>query len=150
MKTIIARNASETRRLGKKLSAALSAPATLMLWGELGSGKTQFTKGLAAGLGIKQLVQSPTFVLQRTYPFQRQKKTFRLCHFDFYRLKGLAETQGLQLPETLRDPMALNVIEWPALVRNHLPPNTHSIYFAHGSTPNERKIRIPAALAKNL
>ncbi|MCL5435696.1 MAG: tRNA (adenosine(37)-N6)-threonylcarbamoyltransferase complex ATPase subunit type 1 TsaE [Patescibacteria group bacterium] len=150
MKTIISHKTAETFKLGHKISSALSIPATLALWGELGTGKTQFTKGLARGLGIEQLIQSPTFVLQKTYPFQRKKNFFRLCHYDFYRLKGLAKTQELEILETLQDPNTLNVVEWPALVFKRLPINTYSIYFTHGSTPNERKIRLPAALAKML
>jgi tRNA threonylcarbamoyladenosine biosynthesis protein TsaE len=150
MKTIISKSAAQTAALGKTLALKIQLPAILALWGELGTGKTQFTKGAAWGLGIKHPIQSPTFVLQKTYSFQRKNKLFRLCHYDFYRLKKFTETQNLDLFETLLDPNTLNIIEWPAVIYKQLPAHTYSIYFTHGKTPNERKIRLPKVLAKLL
>lgn len=148
MKTILSHKASETRRLARRLSKCLPLPATVALWGELGTGKTQFVKGLAEGFGIKQSIQSPTFLLYKEYPFKHQRRPFRLCHFDLYRLTTSGQTRELGLNEILGDPNCLNVIEWPGLIKRKLPKHTYSIFFTHGRSSNERKIQIPSVFAK--
>ena len=148
MKTVISRKPSETLKLAKRIASALTLPATLALWGSLGTGKTQFVKGLAAGLGIRQTILSPTFLLYREYPFRQQGYRYNLYHFDLYRLKKISEIKNFGLNDILRDPKGLIVIEWPKLIQKKLPKRTFSIFFTHGQSPQERKIQIPSPLSK--
>lgn len=96
----------ETEALGATLAAELVPDGILLLFGEMGSGKTVLTRGLARGLGIDPLtVQSPTFTLIREYEGDR-----RLIHVDLYRLEP-AEVAALGLEELLAGP-GVKVVEW--------------------------------------
>src|SRR3989338_4707385 len=84
---IITKSAKETRALGEKIAAKLRGKEALCLFGQLGSGKTTFVKGLAQGLGVKRKeVNSPSFILMREY-----KGKIPLYHFDLYRIKDPKE-----------------------------------------------------------
>jgi len=84
--TIITNNEDETMREGEKLGRALAPGAVVALFGDLGAGKTAFTRGLAAGLGIDVRVCSPTFTIVNEYPGE-----IPLFHFDMYRLESESE-----------------------------------------------------------
>jgi tRNA threonylcarbamoyladenosine biosynthesis protein TsaE len=89
---------------------------------DLGGGKTAFVRGLAAGMGSKDRVTSPSFTLSNQY----QGGGLTLYHFDFYRL----EEPGIlrqELAEILQDPRAVVAIEWAGLVSNVLPPDRLTI-----------------------
>jgi tRNA threonylcarbamoyladenosine biosynthesis protein TsaE len=103
-------DAAATFRFGEQLGRSLSASTVLLLEGNLGSGKTTLTQGIAHGLGIEEAIASPTFTLVNEYPEGRVP----LYHFDLYRLNA-AEVEHLHL-ETYSDPMeyepGIMVIEW--------------------------------------
>jgi len=82
------------------------------LSGELGGGKTTFVKGLAKGLGIKEIVASPTFVLIKDYG--------KLVHIDLYRLLGKAEIESLGLSDYLGQKDKICVIEWAEKIKKWL------------------------------
>jgi len=84
--TIITNSEAETIHEGEKLGRTLSPGAVVALYGGLGAGKTAFTRGLAAGLGIAMSVSSPTFTIVNEYP-----GAVPLFHFDMYRLCGESE-----------------------------------------------------------
>ncbi len=86
--------------------------AILAISGPLGAGKTTFTQKLAAYLGVKEVVKSPTFALMRTYPLQHAR-LHRLVHVDAYRLEKEADMQALNLEEELEEPGTIAIIEWP-------------------------------------
>ncbi len=95
--------------------------ATLVtLSGELGAGKTAFTKGVAKALGIEEVVTSPTFVLEKIYQLKNQKFT-RLIHIDAYRLESAADLASLGFDESMKDPGNLIFLEWPERVAGGLP-----------------------------
>jgi tRNA threonylcarbamoyladenosine biosynthesis protein TsaE len=101
---------AETRALGKTLAAELRPDGVLLLSGELGSGKTVLTRGLAEGLGIDpREVQSPTFTLIREHEATAED-TVRLVHVDLYRLDP-GEAAALGLDELLAGP-GVKVVEW--------------------------------------
>jgi tRNA threonylcarbamoyl adenosine modification protein YjeE len=86
----------------------------VLLDGDLGAGKTTFTKILAEGLGIeKENVQSPTFILKKQYPSSHPRFR-RLIHVDAYRFTHPDEAKVLRLEEDLHDPQNLIAIEWPS------------------------------------
>ena len=103
----------ETIALGKCIGEHLNHGIVITLTGELGSGKTTFTKGLGIGLEIAKEVNSPTFVISKIYHGRLD-----LVHIDAYRLEGLKQDLGLQdyfVKEWV------SVIEWPQYIEHLLP-----------------------------
>lgn len=96
--------------------------AIVRLVGDLGAGKTAFTKSVATVLGITDTITSPTFVIEKIYPISAsagQTISFpwnKLVHIDAYRLKNAAELEALHWHDVANDPNALVLIEWPELV----------------------------------
>ncbi len=127
------RSPEETFRLGREIGLRLvqvperGASSVLALIGELGGGKTTFTKGLAAGLGVKdyRLVTSPTFVLKQVYEGAR-----RILHYDAYRLQGERELLSLGFEEDLATG-AVVVIEWADRVLAAIPETALMVEFEH-------------------
>ena len=101
-------DAETMRALGVELAAGLRAGDVVVLTGELGAGKTTFTQGLGAGLGVRGEVTSPTFVIARVHPSLVGGPS--LVHVDAYRLGGVAELDDLDLDTSLED--AVTVVEW--------------------------------------
>ena len=94
------------------LPAKNTGATFVALSGELGAGKTTFVQTLAKELGVKEIVQSPTYVLMKRYDISYRQ--FRaLIHIDLYRLEKPEELVALQLDTVLNDPHNLICIEWP-------------------------------------
>lgn len=110
---------AETRALGRELAAELAPDGVLLLSGDLGTGKTVLTQGLAEGLGIDaREVQSPTFTLIR----EHEGPGGRLVHVDLYRLEP-AETGALGIEELLAGP-GIKVVEWAERLPFEVPGAT--------------------------
>jgi tRNA threonylcarbamoyladenosine biosynthesis protein TsaE len=105
---LTAATADDTRALGERLAGLLRPGDLLVLSGDLGAGKTTFTQGLGAGLGVRGDVTSPTFVISRVHPPLGDGPP--LVHVDAYRLGGLAELDDLDLDTSLE--AAVTVVEW--------------------------------------
>jgi len=120
--TINTASAVETTRLGEALAAHLSGNDVIELIGDLGAGKTQLVRGLAAGINSSDQVQSPSFMLQRMYRGQ----PYNIHHFDFYRLHEPGVMLE-ELRESLDDSDSLVVVEWAESTRQILPDSTISI-----------------------
>ncbi len=100
----------------------------VLLHGDLGSGKTTFTQGVAQCLGVRETITSPTFVILKNY--ELSGKTFHtLVHIDAYRLQSAQELVALGWEEILQDSGNLIVIEWPEQVKGALPDDAHRIDF---------------------
>lgn len=123
MKTIEVKSAQDTMNLGERLASLLNPGDLVLLDGDLGAGKTTFTKGLANGLGIKRPIKSPTFTIIREYKEGR----IPLYHMDIYRLEnGGAEELGL---DEYFNSDGINVIEWSKFIDDLLPDNYLRIIF---------------------
>ena len=108
MATFTSRNVAATEGLGEQLGR-LAAPGWVFgLTGDLGAGKTAFTRGVARALGVTARVQSPTFALVRQYPGRRCP----LVHLDLYRLESTDQIHGAGLDEYLDPSDAVTVVEW--------------------------------------
>lgn len=121
---------------GSDFAKKLQAPAVLELLGDVGSGKTTFTRGLAQGLGVKESVTSPSFTLSKEYAGTK----YRLVHYDFYRLVDpgiMAEN----LAETISDKNAIVVVEWGQSIKNVLPENRRIIEIKYVNE-NTREVSI--------
>ncbi|MEZ0165037.1 tRNA (adenosine(37)-N6)-threonylcarbamoyltransferase complex ATPase subunit type 1 TsaE [Kineococcus sp. LSe6-4] len=98
----------ETAALGERVGRLLRAGDLVLLSGDLGAGKTTFTRGLAQGLGVRGPVTSPTFVIAREHPSLVGGPV--LVHVDAYRLGSLAEVDDLDLDTAAEE--AVTVVEW--------------------------------------
>jgi tRNA threonylcarbamoyladenosine biosynthesis protein TsaE len=107
-RSYVAPDADSMRALGASLASALRAGDLVVLSGELGAGKTTLAQGLGAGLGVRGVVTSPTFVISRVHPPTGDGPP--LVHVDAYRLGGIAELDDLDLDTSLDD--AVTVVEW--------------------------------------
>lgn len=113
----------ETKQYGEQLAPLLMAKDVILLDGDLGAGKTTFTKGLAKGLGIKRNIKSPTFTIIREY----QDGRLPLYHMDIYRLDdGSGDELGL---EEYFNGDGVNVIEWSEFIADELPDDYLKIVF---------------------
>lgn len=101
----------------QKIRPLLRPGGILAVQGDLGAGKTTFIQALAAALGVKRFVPSPTFALMRSYKLPKPTNGIRrLIHVDAYRLKDEAELLVLDLDEELADGRSILVLEWPEKV----------------------------------
>lgn len=133
--------AKETQKLAGDILTVLIKKSpkdralVLALQGDLGSGKTTFTQGLAKFLKIKDRVKSPTFVIMRNYKL--------LYHIDAYRLNKPEEILDLGWSEIISNPKNIVVIEWPEKIKKFLPKQTIYLKFKF-INETQRKIKIPA------
>lgn len=111
-----AASVDELQRAAESLGTRLAAGDLLILTGELGAGKTTFTQGLGRGLGVREGIISPTFVLVRNHPSLSDGPG--LVHVDAYRLESDAEIDDLDLESTLDG--SVTVVEWGAGRVEHL------------------------------
>ena len=122
------------RILAEELKAsALSAKGALVLAleGDLGGGKTTFTQGFARGLGIKEKVASPTFVLMKIYKISGRSTHFeRFVHIDAYRLDHPRELVHLGWRDLVQNPHAIILVEWASKVKKLIPKEAVHIRFA--------------------
>lgn len=132
MQKITLNSREETIALGEKIAPYLQAGDVLVLNGDLGAGKTTFTKGIAKGLGIKEIIKSPTFTIIREY----QDGCLPLYHMDAYRLEeGGAEDLGL---DEYFDGDGVSVVEWAQFAEDELPDEFLAITFQRTDKENRR------------
>ncbi len=114
---ITTKSPDKTMGIAEQLANNCQGGEVFLLTSDLGGGKTTFTKGLAKGLGSKDIVSSPTFTISQIYDC---RDNIRLYHFDFYRLSegGMV---SYELAEVLDDPRAVIVIEWGDVIEEVLP-----------------------------
>lgn len=121
----------ETINLAQKLGKNLTGKETLILEGDLATGKTTFTKGIANALGIKEMIKSPSFVIAKRY----NKGKYHLNHLDLYRLNQVGE--DFDLKEYIED--GISVIEWASQVPELIPSDYLLIKFNYLKL-NQREI----------
>ena len=112
-KVIKVNNLEETIALGNRLGLLLQPNMLLTLSGDLGAGKTTFTKGIGQGLGITKAINSPTFTILKQY-----QGRLNLSHFDAYRLEGQDDDLGF---EEIFDSDDVCVVEWANFIEDILP-----------------------------
>ena len=120
------KNEEDLQSLGERLGCLLEKNDVLILTGELGAGKTTFTKGLAKGLQISQMIKSPTYTIVREY-----EGRLPLYHLDVYRIEGDADS--IDLDEFLFGG-GVTVIEWGNLLGDALPDRSQITFPSKGFT----------------
>jgi tRNA threonylcarbamoyladenosine biosynthesis protein TsaE len=129
---------TETQELGFRIGKLLKEGSIVALIGDLGTGKTCLTQGIAKGVGIdaNQVVNSPSYILINEY-----KGPCPVYHIDLYRIRYSAELEDLGLEEYIYG-HGICVIEWADRLLESLPESYLKIVLAHGKTENTRKIEL--------
>lgn len=135
---VVSENEQMTMEIAKKYAMSIKSPTVISLKGDLGAGKTTFSKGFAIGLGVKDLVTSPTFTIMNEYD-----GTMPLYHFDMYRLSSKEEALELGFEEyfDLKTLKGVCLVEWAENVKGLLPTLHIEIEFEKLSD-TKRKIKI--------
>lgn len=152
-KNFITNNANQTQIIGVKLAKEIlsrkNSPENrtramfLVLQGDLGAGKTTFLQGFSRGLGIKEKILSPTFILMRKFQIPNKKVLQNrrpstlwynyFYHIDCYRLENEADLGPLGFKEMAANPENIVAIEWPERIKKVLPKKVILIQFEHGA-----------------
>ena len=155
---IITNSAKETQEMAAKFAGQIlrknpgNTAMVLALQGDLGSGKTTFLQGFAKGLGIKEKILSPTFVILKRFKIPPKSKISNnrrpsiirdmyFYHIDCYRLNSSREILDLGFKEIISNPQNIVAIEWPERIKSILPRSTILIKFKH-LDKNNRNIDI--------
>ncbi|NEU32164.1 tRNA (adenosine(37)-N6)-threonylcarbamoyltransferase complex ATPase subunit type 1 TsaE [bacterium LRH843] len=132
--TITTESPEETKNLAERLGQIVQPGDVITLEGDLGAGKTSFTKGLAVGLGVKRVVNSPTFTIIKEY-----NGRIPLYHMDVYRLEEGGEDLGL---DEYFYGEGVSVIEWASMISSQLPEDRLEIFINRlGDTTRNITIR---------
>jgi tRNA threonylcarbamoyladenosine biosynthesis protein TsaE len=148
-KSFISFSAEQTFKAGQSLGQRIylkpSWQKDIFLFGEMGSGKTHFTKGLAKSLDSNLKIKSPTYNLINEQKFFKSNQQYKLAHFDLYRLGERASSDLLEIiQEKFQDPHSINVIEWSERLPKdfELPKNRLEIHFSQGQKASERELTV--------
>lgn len=158
VKTIVTQSEEETRTFGERLAITLKKKRytrsyVLALTGELGAGKTSFSKGFAKGLGVKKPITSPTFLIARSYRIKEKRRVpwKILYHIDCYRLRGSEDLDSIDWEGIISHPFHIVLVEWAEKVREKIPGDALWISFlAHGHNKRNITIRSREYIPKNL
>lgn len=147
-KEYIANNSAQTKKLGEKLAQKIlrtknnENAIVIGLEGELGGGKTTLLQGFAKGLGIKEKILSPTFVIMRRFGIKNSKSKFKnFYHFDCYRLIKPKEILDIGFKNLISDSENIVAIEWADKLKRNLPKNAIWLKFEF-LNEEKRKIMI--------
>lgn len=136
---ILSKSEKDTFDLGFKISSELKGGELILLYGDLGCGKTVFTKGLAKGLLIAEEITSPTYVFLRSYRGEK----FTLYHFDFYRIDKPSGLERVDIEDLIEDKKGIFVVEWPETFPAGIFKKQLKLEF-NNRGENERFIKITA------
>lgn len=138
---LISHSPEETAEAGKHFAGSLKINSVVGLYGDLGSGKTQFVKGICSYFNIKDTVSSPTFILVNEYTAKDviSDSDFPVYHFDLYRLKNISELREIGFKNYISSE-SICIIEWAELAEDYLQNNIIKIFFQYGEKENERII----------
>jgi len=130
METTITNNSRETAKIAAALAKRMKGGEVLALIGNLGSGKTTFAQAFAKALGVKERVQSPTFIFMHEHRLKRKNGPAYFVHADAYR-GGAAELRGIGIEEYFGRPDAVVLIEWADRVKGLLPRKRVTVRLKH-------------------
>jgi len=138
------------RQPARPTGGDLTQATVVGLFGDLGAGKTTFVQNIAKNLGIKQKINSPTFVLMKRYPIKLSGRSTsgklewkNIYHIDAYRLEGKDIKKELEIlgwKEIISNPKNLVLVEWPEILDGFMPKKYNKISISHTKN-NQRKIK---------
>lgn len=127
--------AEEMKAFGARTGALVRGGEMIELIGDVGAGKTTFTKGLGEGLQVDDDVQSPTFTISREY---QARDGLELHHYDFYRLNDPGVVK-YELAESVTNPRVITVVEWGETAQDVLPDKRVTLHFTHAPESEARE-----------
>ena len=133
--SITSNSAEETRRVGEIIGSVANASDLILLIGQLGSGKTIFTRGIGDGLGVEGRVASPTFVIVRWH-----RGRIPLYHVDLYRIETSRDVDELGLEEYFNDGVC--VVEWADRSLEIFPIERLTVQLYYGDNPEQRVMHV--------
>lgn len=144
---IITKSSEETKEFAEVLAGewleinkAKNSNWLVCLYGDLGGGKTTFVQGVAEGLGVKETINSPTFVIMKKYKLAKNKK-YALYHFDCYRVSDYKDILSLGWEEIISGENNIIIVEWPEKIEKILPKKRLNLKFEFVDE-NRREIKI--------
>ena len=138
-------SAEETIAFARTFAGNLRRGDVVALYGDLGSGKTQFVKGVCQAFKVRTPATSPSFVILNRYDGTDENgNELLMYHFDLYRVKSVAEMYDLGYEEFLKSD-GICLIEWAEMLGELLPKQRHDVRFFLGTEENERQIEIAGA-----
>lgn len=144
---VVISGAEAMRELGREIGQTLVPGDVVLLHGDLGAGKTTLTQGIAAGLGVDGLIQSPTFTLVTEHPATLATgEDVTLYHLDLYRLDDPEELGDIGWEEMIAPARGVTVVEWPERAGDWLPERFTLVQIDYLSA-DERRVtvrRVPA------
>ncbi len=126
-KVFITNSSKATQELGRDFAKVLKKGDIVCLYGDLGSGKTTFVQGLAEGLGIKQRIISPTFIIVRSYKLG----VGSFYHIDLYRIESEKDFEGLGIEEIINNKNNIIAIEWAEKLKSLMPAKRVDVKFSY-------------------
>ena len=132
----ISKSEAETEAFAESLAKKYDNSPTFLLFGNLGAGKTAFTRGLARGYGSDKRVSSPTFTLVHEYAGDKT-----LYHFDLYRLESEEELFDIGFEEYFKEG-TVRVIEWPDAFIDLMPEDSVEVHITYGEEEGTRVIEV--------
>ncbi len=136
MKQILIKNQQDTRQFGRRLGEYATPGTIIAMIGDLGTGKTTLSKAIAEGLGVQELITSPTFAIVQQYDSGR----LPFYHFDVYRIGDSEEMYELGYEEYFFG-QGVTVVEWADQIMSLIPKGTLTIHLTYGDNlenPEER------------
>ena len=134
--TFVSKSEAETERFAEELAKKYQGSPTFLLFGNLGAGKTAFTRGLAKGYGSNARVASPTFTLVHEYSGDKT-----VYHFDLYRLESEEELYDIGFEDYFAEG-TVRVIEWPDAFSSLMPLDAIKIHITYGDDDDTRIIEV--------
>ncbi len=142
MKVFISKSQDETIDFGKNYASNLQPGSVIGLKGNLGTGKTQFVKGVAAYFEVNEIVNSPTFLIVNEYVSNIGSNSgLKIFHFDLYRINSPDELSTIGFDEYFNDENSISLIEWSDLAEKFLNKHLKTVTFEYGEEENERIIK---------
>ena len=135
---IISTSEADTARLAEDLAGKLPRGTVIALYGDLGAGKTVFSRAFAKAAGVKETVSSPTYTIIQEYLLDDGGYFY---HLDLYRIGNSRDALAFAVDEYLNDSNSYALLEWPERIEDILPPGTLSINIRHLSD-TEREISV--------
>lgn len=124
----ISRCEADTEKFGAEIARQCPRGSVILLDGDLGAGKTVFSRGFARALGIDEPVSSPTYTIVQEYELPEKG---RLYHLDLYRISGVEAALAFGVDEFLNDPSSYALVEWPERIEGILPEDAIRITLKH-------------------
>ena len=117
-------NKAKVNEIAKEIALNMKTGSVLLLHGNLGTGKTFFTNKICKHIKVKELVNSPSYILLNEY-----EGKYKVFHYDLYRLSSAEEAFELGIIDRITD--GITIVEWPEIICDYLPDTSTKIHFSH-------------------